>query len=60
MTNLTSYTVGIDSFVFLGAFTYGFAFSVFVTSIGQPGFYKFFNLDCECYYTFLEVSDISS
>jgi hypothetical protein len=31
--------------VSLGAYAYGFAFSVFVISIGQPGFYAYFNLD---------------
>ena len=28
-------------------FGYGFGFGVFITSIGQPGFYKDFNLDRE-------------
>ena len=29
----------------LSSLTYGYAFSVFSTSIGQPGFFKYFNLD---------------
>jgi hypothetical protein len=45
MVKLISYNIGIVVFVCLGAFTYGFALAVFVTSIGQPGFYKYFNLD---------------
>ena len=47
MANLTAYNVAICLVVALGGFTYGFGFAVFVTSIGQPGFYKFFNLDRE-------------
>ena len=31
-------------FVALSSLTYGYAFSVFSTSIGQIGFYKYFNL----------------
>jgi MFS family permease len=31
-------------FVALGALTYGYAFSVFSTSIGEPGFFTYFNL----------------
>lgn len=34
-------------FVALSSLTYGYAFSVFSTSIGQPGFYTYFNLDLE-------------
>ena len=33
--------------VSLAGFTYGFGFAVFVTSIGQPGFYIDLNLDRE-------------
>jgi hypothetical protein len=45
MANLTSYTVRISAIVALGGFSYGFGFAVFVTSIGQPGFYQYFALD---------------
>ena len=45
MAKLTSYNIAICLIVSLGGFTYGFGFSVFVTSIGQPGFYEYFNLD---------------
>jgi MFS family permease len=38
-------------FTALGALTYGYAFSVFSTSIGQPGFFKYFNLDPTSNYT---------
>lgn len=34
-------------FVALSSLTYGYAFSVFSTSIGQPGFYKYFDLALE-------------
>jgi MFS family permease len=45
--NLTWYNVAICIIVVSGAFTYGFGFAVFVTSIGQPGFYQYFKLDRE-------------
>ena len=32
-------------FTAIGALTYGYAFSVFSTSIGQPGFFAYFDLD---------------
>jgi MFS family permease len=38
-------------FVALGALTYGYAFSVFSTSIGEPGFFAYFNLDPGSSYT---------
>lgn len=45
MAKLTLYNVGIGMIVAVGTFGYGFGFGVFITSIGQPGFYKDFNLD---------------
>ena len=45
MAKLTGYNVGISLIIAIGGFTYGFGFAVFVTSIGQPGFYQYFNLD---------------
>jgi len=43
--NLTWYNVAICLLVVSGAFTYGFGVAVFITSIGQPGFYIYFKLD---------------
>lgn len=51
MARLTSYNLAICLVVSLGGFTYGFGFAVFVTSIGQPGFYEYFNLDPTTSYT---------
>jgi hypothetical protein len=45
MANLTLYNIGIIAITCLGGFTYGFGFAVFVSSIGQPGFYAYFKLD---------------
>lgn len=45
MANLTLYNIGIIAITCLGGFTYGFGFAVFVSSIGQPGFYTYFKLD---------------
>ena len=39
------------AFIAIGAFTYGFAFAVFITAIGQPGFFKYFELDPTSNYT---------
>lgn len=47
MAKLTNYNIAIVAFVCLGAFTYGYSFAVFATSIGQPGFYAYFKLDRE-------------
>jgi hypothetical protein len=41
----TWYNFAVVAFVALGGLTYGFGFGVFVSSIGQPGFYKYFKLD---------------
>ncbi|KAL1899790.1 hypothetical protein Sste5346_002656 [Sporothrix stenoceras] len=51
MAHLSSYNVYIVLLVAVGAYTYGFAFSVFVTSIGLDGFYDFFDLDPTSAYT---------
>lgn len=45
MVNLTRYNVSIVLFVCLGAYSYGFSYAVFGTSIGEPGFYLYFNLN---------------
>lgn len=45
MARLTTYNVVICMIVAIGTFGYGYGFGVFITSIGQPGFYKDFNLD---------------
>lgn len=42
---LNPYSIAICSAICLGGITYGYGFAVFVTSIGQPGFYQYFNLD---------------
>jgi hypothetical protein len=47
MAHLTLFNVGICLVVALGSFSYGFGFGVFITSIGEPGFYVYFNLDRE-------------
>jgi len=44
MPRTSAYNVGIGMIVALGSFTYGFGFAAFATSIGQPGFYTYFNL----------------
>ncbi|OAL40692.1 hypothetical protein AYO20_00428 [Fonsecaea nubica] len=45
MARLTVYNIVIGMIVAIGTFGYGYGFGVFITSIGQPGFYKDFNLD---------------
>jgi hypothetical protein len=45
MAKLTLYNIVVGIIVSIGTFGYGFGFGVFITSIGQPGFYKYFNLD---------------
>ncbi|KAH7014178.1 general substrate transporter, partial [Microdochium trichocladiopsis] len=44
MTRTTPYNLLVGMTVALGSFTYGFGFASFATSLGQPGFYAFFNL----------------
>lgn len=45
MAGLSMYNLYILTVLGLGGFTYGFGFSVFVTAVGQPGFYSYFKLD---------------
>ncbi|KAF1828065.1 hypothetical protein BDW02DRAFT_454272, partial [Decorospora gaudefroyi] len=40
----SGYNVAIGLIMAVGSFTYGFVFASFATSIGQPGFYQYFNL----------------
>jgi hypothetical protein len=47
MAKLTNYNIWIGMIVAIGTFGYGYGFGVFITSIGQPGFYKDFDLDRE-------------
>jgi hypothetical protein len=44
MAKLTGFNILLVLFVAAGGFTYGFAFSVFVSSVGQPAFYTYFGL----------------
>jgi MFS family permease len=45
MAKFTSYNLAICLVVSTGGFSYGFGAANFVTSIGQPEFYAYFNLD---------------
>jgi hypothetical protein len=45
MAKLTYYNIAASMAICLGGFTYGFGFAVFVTVLGQPGFYDYFELD---------------
>ena len=47
MANLTLFNVTICLVVALGSFGYGFGFGAFITVIGEPGFYVYFQLDRE-------------
>lgn len=49
MAKLTSYNMLIVAFVCIGAYTYGFAYAIFATSIGEPGFFLYFDLDRELF-----------
>jgi len=44
MTRTSGYNVAVGLIVAVGSFTYGFGFASFATSIGQPGFFAYFNL----------------
>ncbi|KAH7090548.1 general substrate transporter [Paraphoma chrysanthemicola] len=44
MTKTSGYNVAVGLIVAVGSCTYGFGFASFATSIGQPGFYTYFNL----------------
>ncbi|KAK5331687.1 hypothetical protein LTR93_000692 [Exophiala xenobiotica] len=45
MVHLTGYNFAIALFVAAGGYTYAYAYAVFATVIGEPGFYAYFNLD---------------
>lgn len=45
MAKLSWYNVTIALVIGLGGFSYGFGSAVFVTSLGQPGFYIYYGLD---------------
>ncbi len=45
MAKLSWYNIAIASVIGLGGFSYGFGSAVFVTSLGQPGFYMYYELD---------------
>ncbi|KFY68508.1 hypothetical protein V496_01030 [Pseudogymnoascus sp. VKM F-4515 (FW-2607)] len=60
MANLTGYNIALVSFVCLGGYTYGYAFAIFATSIGQPGFYLFFKLDPASSYTASIIGAVNS
>jgi hypothetical protein len=45
MVNLTSFNLALAAFVALGSYTYAYAYAIFSTTIGQTGFYTYFNLD---------------
>ncbi|EXJ69135.1 uncharacterized protein A1O5_08070 [Cladophialophora psammophila CBS 110553] len=45
MGKLTWYNIAICLVVSWGGYSYGFGFAIFVTSIGQPSFYEYFDLD---------------
>lgn len=45
MARLTAYNIWIGVIVALGTFGYGYGFGVFITTIGQPGFYIAMKLD---------------
>ncbi len=45
MAKLTAYNIKVCMVVTIAAFSFGFGASVFVTSIGQPGFYNYYELD---------------
>lgn len=45
MAKLTPYNIKVCAVVTIAAFSFGFGASVFVTSVGQPGFYSYYKLD---------------
>ncbi|OAA55853.1 General substrate transporter [Niveomyces insectorum RCEF 264] len=48
---INKYTAGVVVFVAVGAWTYGFAFAIFIQAIGEPGFFVYFKLDPNSAYT---------
>lgn len=53
MVNLTRYNIVIILGACFGAYSYGFSYAVFGTSIGEPGFYLYFGLNRKCVYAVL-------
>jgi hypothetical protein len=51
MPLLSAYNTFICVVVALGSYGYGFGFGVFVSSVGQPGFFRDMNLDPTSDYT---------
>lgn len=45
MAKLTAYNIRVCAVVTIAAFSFGYGASVFVTSVGQPGFYSYYNLE---------------
>lgn len=45
MAKLTKYNIKVCLVVVIAAFSFGYGASVFVTSVGQPGFYNYYDLD---------------
>ncbi|KEF58321.1 uncharacterized protein A1O9_06247 [Exophiala aquamarina CBS 119918] len=45
MAKLTNYNIKVCLVVIIAAFSFGFGASIFVTSVGQPGFYRYYDLD---------------
>lgn len=45
MAKLTLYNIRVCVVVTIASFSFGFGASIFVTSVGQPGFYSYYNLD---------------
>ncbi|KAJ9603013.1 hypothetical protein H2200_012308 [Cladophialophora chaetospira] len=51
MARTSLYNAWVFTVICFAGYSYGFGFSVFVTTIGQPGFYRYFNLDPTTSYT---------
>ncbi|KAJ9614304.1 hypothetical protein H2200_002440 [Cladophialophora chaetospira] len=51
MAKLTVYNIRVCAVVTIAAFSYGFGASVFVTSVGQPGFFEYYKLDPQSLHT---------
>lgn len=45
MAKIPLYVITISLVVGLGSFEFGFGSAVFITSLGQPGFYMYYGLD---------------
>ena len=54
MVNLTRYNINIIVAACFGAYSYGFSYAVFGTSIGEPGFYEYFALNRKCLYAVID------